>query len=168
VVTLCTFPSVVWVKYEVLLYIIIYVIFGTVIYMFFTYLCFSVLFSSLILLFLACMFVCLLFLCCLSVLCCYLLSIINSLVLVCVRTIQIERSPLVGEVSANVCTWRQRNGPPRPYSRFSRPEPLLFLPCSSSIVLTRLSGPVPDLLLLRKSGSAENRTRDLWFCSQEL
>jgi hypothetical protein len=26
---------------------------------------------------------------------------------------------------------------------------------------------VPDLLLLRKSGSAGNRTRDLWICSQE-
>jgi hypothetical protein len=28
----------------------------------------------------------------------------------------------------------QRNGSPRPYSRFSRPEPLLFPPSSSSIV----------------------------------
>jgi hypothetical protein len=28
--------------------------------------------------------------------------------------------------------------------------------------------PVPDPLLLRKSGSARNRTRDLWICSQEL
>jgi hypothetical protein len=28
--------------------------------------------------------------------------------------------------------------------------------------------PVPDPLLLRKSGSAWNRTRDLWICSQEL
>jgi hypothetical protein len=27
---------------------------------------------------------------------------------------------------------------------------------------------VPDPLLLRKSGSAGNRTRDLWVCSQEL
>jgi hypothetical protein len=44
-------------------------------------------------------------------------------------------------------------------SRLSRPEPLRFLSSSSSIVLTRLSGPVPDPLLLRKSGSAENRTR---------
>jgi hypothetical protein len=31
--------------------------------------------------------------------------------------------------------------PRRSYSRFSRPEPLLFLPSSSSVVLTRLSGP---------------------------
>jgi hypothetical protein len=28
--------------------------------------------------------------------------------------------------------------------------------------------PVPDPLLLKKSGSAGNRTRDLWICSQEL
>jgi hypothetical protein len=28
--------------------------------------------------------------------------------------------------------------------------------------------PVPDPLLLRKSGSAGNRTRDLWTSSQEL
>jgi hypothetical protein len=28
--------------------------------------------------------------------------------------------------------------------------------------------PVPDPLLLRKFGSAGNRTRDLWICSQEL
>jgi hypothetical protein len=27
--------------------------------------------------------------------------------------------------------------------------------------------PVPDPQLLRKSGSAGNRTRDLWICSQE-
>jgi hypothetical protein len=33
-----------------------------------------------------------------------------------------------------------------------------FLSSSSSVVLTRLSGPVPDPLLLRKSGSAGNRT----------
>jgi hypothetical protein len=28
--------------------------------------------------------------------------------------------------------------------------------------------PVPDPLLLRKSGSAGDRTRDFWVCSQEL
>jgi hypothetical protein len=28
--------------------------------------------------------------------------------------------------------------------------------------------PVSDPLLLRKSGSAGNRTRDFWVCSQEL
>jgi hypothetical protein len=35
----------------------------------------------------------------------------------------------------------QRGGSLRPYSGFSRPESLHFLPSSSSIVLTRLSGP---------------------------
>jgi hypothetical protein len=34
----------------------------------------------------------------------------------------------------------QRDGSLRPYSRISRPKPLLFLP-SSSVVLTRLRGP---------------------------
>jgi hypothetical protein len=33
----------------------------------------------------------------------------------------------------------QHNGSLRPYSRLSRPEPLLFLPSSSSVVLTRQS-----------------------------
>jgi hypothetical protein len=35
----------------------------------------------------------------------------------------------------------QRDGSLRAYSRFSRPEPLLFLSSSSSVVLTRQSGP---------------------------
>jgi hypothetical protein len=35
----------------------------------------------------------------------------------------------------------QRDGSLQPYSRFSRPEPLFFLSSSSSVVLTRLSGP---------------------------
>jgi hypothetical protein len=51
------------------------------------------------------------------------------------------------------------------YYRFSRPEPLLFHSISSSIILTRLSSRPTTL---RKSGSARNRTRDLWICSQEL
>jgi hypothetical protein len=53
----------------------------------------------------------------------------------------------------------QRDGSLRPYSWLSRLEPLLFLPSSSSIVLTKLSGPVPVPLILIKYGSAENRTR---------
>jgi hypothetical protein len=53
----------------------------------------------------------------------------------------------------------QRGGSPRLYPRFIRPKPLLFLPNSSSFVLTRPSGPVPDQVLLRKSGSVGNRIR---------
>jgi hypothetical protein len=63
-----------------------------------------------------------------------------------------------GEISAYFCGQRmlrgQHNGSLRPYSGFSRPDPLLFLPSSSSVVLSRLSGPVPDPPLLRKSDSA--------------
>jgi hypothetical protein len=70
---------------------------------------------------------------------------LNYVAWVCECAIQIERPPLVGEASANFCGRRvlrgQRDGSIRPYSRLSRPEPLLFLPSSSSIVLTRLSGP---------------------------
>jgi hypothetical protein len=69
----------------------------------------------------------------------------DSVAWVCERTIATELPPLVSEVCANFRGYRgvlwleQRT--PRPYSRFSRPGPLLFLPSSSSIVLTRLSGP---------------------------
>jgi hypothetical protein len=42
---------------------------------------------------------------------------------------------------ANEVPRGQRDGSLRPYSRLSRPEPLLFLSSSSSAVLTRLSGP---------------------------
>jgi hypothetical protein len=55
---------------------------------------------------------------------------------------------------------RQRNGSPRPYSRLSRPWPLLFL--SSIVPRLHSRGWVdsfPDPLLLRKSGGAANRTR---------
>jgi hypothetical protein len=52
---------------------------------------------------------------------------------------------LVGEATANFCGYRlslgQHGGSLRPYARFSRPEPLLFLSSSSSVLLTRLSGP---------------------------
>jgi hypothetical protein len=52
---------------------------------------------------------------------------------------------IVGDVSANFCGYSvlggQLDGSLRPYSQFSRPESLLFLPSSSSVVLTRLSGP---------------------------
>jgi hypothetical protein len=52
---------------------------------------------------------------------------------------------LFGEVSANFCGQSllrgRRDESLRLYSRISRPEPLLFLPSSSSVVLTRLSEP---------------------------
>jgi hypothetical protein len=80
----------------------------------------------------------------------------NSVAWVRERIIPTERPPLVGEVSANFCGWvvprGQRDGSLRSYSRFSRPEPLLFLPSSTSVVLRDWVDPVLDPLLLRKSG----------------
>jgi hypothetical protein len=55
------------------------------------------------------------------------------------RTMPTDRPTLVGEDTAKFCG-----------ERFSKQEPLLFLQSSSSITL-----------LLKKSGSAENRARDL-------
>jgi hypothetical protein len=61
------------------------------------------------------------------------------------QTVLTERPPPVGEISAIFCGQRvlhgQHNRSLQPYSRFFRPEPLIFLPSSSSVVLTRLSGP---------------------------
>jgi hypothetical protein len=69
----------------------------------------------------------------------------NSMAWVRERTTPTERPLLVGKVSANFFGWSvsrgERDGSLRPYCRFSRPELLLFLPSSSSIVLTRMSGP---------------------------
>jgi hypothetical protein len=88
------------------------------------------------------------------------------------RTIPTERPPIVGEVSANFLqiegvVWSAQRIP-RPYSRISRPEPLLFLPSSSSVVLMRLSVPRSRPITSQKIYSAGNRIRDLQICSQEL
>jgi hypothetical protein len=73
------------------------------------------------------------------------------------------RPPLFGEMSARFCGWRvphvRRGGSLRPCTRFSGPEPLVFLPGGSSVVLAGLGGPVSDSLVLEGSGCAENRTR---------
>jgi hypothetical protein len=88
-------------------------------------------------------------------------------------TIQTGRPPLVGEVSANLLwvegvVWSAQRIPTVLNLDFLDPEPLLFHSSSSSVILTRRSGPLPDTLLIRKSGNAGNRTRVLWICSQEL
>jgi hypothetical protein len=79
------------------------------------------------------------------------------------RTIQTERLPLVGEVSANFCGVRvphgQRDGSLWPYSRFSRQEPLLFYQVAPQLYSRGWVDPVPDPPLLGKSGSVGNWTR---------
>jgi hypothetical protein len=83
------------------------------------------------------------------------------------RIIPTERPPLVGEVTANFCGYRVPRGHCewfiRPYSRLSRPEPLLFLSNRSSIVLMRLSG-----LCSRPTTSRKIWQRRESNCSQEL
>jgi hypothetical protein len=66
-----------------------------------------------------------------------------------------ERTPLVGEVSANFFGYTvprgQRDESPWPYFKISRPDPLLFFfSSSSSVVLTRLSGPHSRLTVTQK------------------
>jgi hypothetical protein len=63
-----------------------------------------------------------------------------------------------------VCS-QEHNGSLRPYSRISRPKPLLSLP---SIHSRGVMDPVPDPSFLRKSSRAWNQTRYFWVCSQEL
>jgi hypothetical protein len=60
----------------------------------------------------------------------HFLSLESSLIKLTLRSSspQAERPPLVGEVTANLCG-------------FLDPEPLLFHSSSSSVILTRLSGP---------------------------
>jgi hypothetical protein len=92
---------------------------------------------------------------------------LNSVTWVRERTIPSERPPLVGEVRGNFCGYRvprsQRDGSLRPCSRLSRqePRPFFFFQIAPQLYSWGWVGLVPDPLLLRKSGSAGNRTRTL-------
>jgi hypothetical protein len=94
----------------------------------------------------------------------------NSMALVRERTVPTERPPLVGEVSTNfsVVSHLQRKESLRPYSRISRPEPLLFLPSSSSVVFTRLSWPGSRPSASQKIWWCRESNPDLWISSLEL
>jgi hypothetical protein len=97
---------------------------------------------------------------------------LNSVALVRKRTIPTEQ-PHVGEVSAKFSGYRlsrgQHNGSPRPLiSIFYTRSRYLSLQVAPQLYSRGYVNPVPDPILLRKFGSAGNRTRDLWICSQEL
>ena len=63
----------------------------------------------------------------------------------------------------------QRNGSPRPLiSVFWTGAATIFIQVAPQLTSRGWVDPVPDPLLLRKSGSAGNRTRDLYICSQKL
>jgi hypothetical protein len=65
--------------------------------------------------------------------------------------------------------WLARQIPHGRYSQFSRSEPLFFsFKCLLIYAHESRVDPVPDPLLLRKFGTAGNRTQDLWINSQEL
>jgi hypothetical protein len=79
------------------------------------------------------------------------------------ETISTGRKPFVGEFSANFLLKRVQRGQHKgslwPYSRISRPEPLLFYQVAPQLYSRGWVDPVPDPLILRKSGSEGNRTR---------
>jgi hypothetical protein len=78
------------------------------------------------------------------------------------RTIPTERPQLVGEVSANLCGYRVLRGQLLDRSRY------FFIQVAPQLSSRGWVDPVPDTLLLRKSGRARNRTQDVWICSQKL
>jgi hypothetical protein len=81
-----------------------------------------------------------------------------------------ERPLLVGEVIANVCWYRvrrgQRDGSLRPYSMFSRQEPLLFYQVAPHLYSRGWVDPVPDPLLF--FWQCRESIPGLRICSQKL
>jgi hypothetical protein len=79
---------------------------------------------------------------------------------------------IVGEASANFCGMMvprgQRDGSLRPYYWSSRQGTLFILPSSSSIVITRLSGPRSRPTISQKIWVRRESNSDLCICSQEL
>jgi hypothetical protein len=90
---------------------------------------------------------------------------LNSIAWVRERTIPSERSPLVSEVSANnVVSLTDPYGCIRGFLDRSR---YFFFQVAPQLYSRGWVDLVPNPLLLRISGSAGNRTRNLWICSQE-
>jgi hypothetical protein len=90
----------------------------------------------------------------------------NSVVWVREQAIPTERPPLVGEVTANFYGQRVprgRDGSLRPYSRFSRQEPLLFYQVSPQLYSRGWVDPVPDPLQFNIKKS--KRHTDKWYTS---
>jgi hypothetical protein len=97
----------------------------------------------------------------------------NSVALVRKRTIPTERPPLVGEVSANFLrvegvAWSAQRIPTAINLGFLDRSRYFFIQVAPQLSSRGWADPVPDPILLRKSGRAGNRTRDLWICSQKL
>jgi hypothetical protein len=94
---------------------------------------------------------------------------LNSVALVRERTIPTERPPPFGEVRG--VTWSAQRIPTAINLCFLDLEPLLFIQVAPQLTSRGSRGwvdPVPNQLLLRKSGSAGNQTRDLCISGQKL
>jgi hypothetical protein len=91
--------------------------------------------------------------------------------LVCKRTILTKQPPLVAKLvptsADRGCCMVNTMDPHSHIFEISRPEPLLFLPSSYSIVLTRLSGP-RSRPTTQKIWQRQESNLDHWICSQEL
>jgi hypothetical protein len=97
----------------------------------------------------------------------------NSVAVVRKRTIPTERPPLVGEVSANILlvegvAWSAQRIPTAVDHGFLDRSRYFFIQVAAQLTSRGWVDPVPDPLLLRKSGRAGNRILDLWICSQKL
>jgi hypothetical protein len=83
-----------------------------------------------------------------------------------------ERPPLVGEVvptfADRECCEVSATDHPVVSLGFLDRSRYYFFQVAPQLSSRGLVNPVPDPLLLRKSGSAGNRTQDLWICSQKL
>jgi hypothetical protein len=97
----------------------------------------------------------------------------KSVALVSKRTIPTERPPLVGEVIANFwwvegVAWSEQRIPTAVKLSFLDRSRYFFIQVIPKLSSRGWVDPVSEPLLLRKFGTAENRTRDLWICNQKL
>jgi hypothetical protein len=96
----------------------------------------------------------------------------QTVVLVCERTIPTMRPPLGGEVEDDFadrgCPVVRATDPQGRALGFIVRSRYYFFRVASQLYSRVRVDPFPGPLLLRKSGSARNRTRYLWICSQEL
>jgi hypothetical protein len=98
---------------------------------------------------------------------------LNSVALVHERPIPTEGPQLVGELSANFLgiegvAWSAQRIPTVIILGFLDRSRYFSFQVAPQLSSRGWVDPVTDPLLLRKSGSGGNRTRDLWICSQKL
>jgi hypothetical protein len=98
---------------------------------------------------------------------------LNSVAVVRKQTRPTERPPLIGEVSANLLrvegvAWSGQPIPTAVNLGFLDRSLYFFIQVAPQLSSRGWVDPVPDPLLLGKSGRAGSRTRDLWICSQKL